>query len=76
VTDKLPSWFLVPTPLGNYNPDWAIVRNEHDGDHLYLVRETKGTDQIGNLQWETEEFTVRSFLALQSQNPRGNKPYP
>lgn len=56
---KLPGWFLVPTPLGNYNPDWAVVRNEHDGHYLYLVRETKGTDQIGNLQWETEGWKIK-----------------
>ena len=38
---KLPQWFMVPTPVGMYNPDWAIVM-ENDGK-LYLVRETKGT---------------------------------
>jgi type III restriction enzyme len=38
---KLPSKFLVETPLGPYNPDWAILK--HDGQALYLVRETKGT---------------------------------
>lgn len=38
---KLPQWFTVPTPLGMYNPDWALVM-ENDGK-LYLVRETKGT---------------------------------
>ena len=38
---KLPKWFVVPTPVGNYNPDWAIV-TEYDGK-LYLVGETKGT---------------------------------
>lgn len=56
---KLPGWFLVPTPLGNYNPDWAIVRTEADGKHLYFVRETKGTDQIENLQWETEGWKIQ-----------------
>ena len=41
---KLPDWFKVETPLGTYNPDWAIVREEPDGQHkVYLVRETKGT---------------------------------
>ena len=41
---KLPDWFKVETPLGTYNPDWAIVREEPDGQNkLYLVRETKGT---------------------------------
>ncbi len=38
---KLPSWFKVATPVGTYNPDWAIVK-END-DKVYLVRETKGT---------------------------------
>jgi type III restriction enzyme len=38
---KLPGWFEIDTPVGNYNPDWAILK--HDGTALYLVRETKGT---------------------------------
>ena len=38
---KLPRWFIVKTPIGDYNPDWAIVA-EHD-NKVYLVRETKGT---------------------------------
>jgi type III restriction enzyme len=38
---KLPAWFKVETPVGEYNPDWAIVKHE---DHtIYLVRESKGT---------------------------------
>lgn len=42
---KLPSWFQVETPIGTYNPDWAIVR--HDDERIYLVRETKSTaDQL------------------------------
>ncbi len=38
---KLPGWFEVDTPIGKYNPDWAIVK--HDVQTVYLVRETKGT---------------------------------
>lgn len=38
---KLPRWFVVPTPVGNYNPDWAVV-TERD-EKLYLIRETKST---------------------------------
>ncbi len=38
---KLPRWFLIKTPLGDYRPDWAIVR-ERDG-RVYLVAEAKGT---------------------------------
>jgi type III restriction enzyme len=44
---KLPGWFTVPTPVGDYNPDWAIVMDgrEEDGKPvLYLVSETKGED--------------------------------
>lgn len=45
---KLPDWFTVPTPLGSYNPDWAIVFHIQDSfgemhEKLYLVRETKGS---------------------------------
>jgi len=40
---KLPSWFKVETPIGSYNPDWAIVK-END-EKVYLVRETKGTKE-------------------------------
>jgi type III restriction enzyme len=45
---KLPDWFTVPTPIGSYNPDWAILVETQDahgepGETLYLVRETKGT---------------------------------
>lgn len=38
---KLPGWFEIDTPVGKYNPDWAILK--HDGQALYLVRETKDT---------------------------------
>ena len=40
---KLPAWFKVPTPLGNYNPDWAVVVNADGTDRLYFVVETKST---------------------------------
>jgi type III restriction enzyme len=38
---KLPSWFKIYTPIGQYNPDWAFV-TERD-EKLYFVRETKST---------------------------------
>lgn len=41
---KLPKWFKIPTPIGNYNPDWAVVRNTQT--HAYFIAETKGnTDE-------------------------------
>ena len=39
---KLPGWFKVPTPLGTYNPDWAVLLRTDDGERLYFVVETKG----------------------------------
>ena len=43
---KLPNWFKIPTPIGNYNPDWAVVL-ENDSK-IYFVAETKdtGTDVV------------------------------
>lgn len=38
---KLPGWFAVPTPLGAYNPDWAVLVQHEDGERLYFVVETK-----------------------------------
>lgn len=43
---KLPNWFKIPTPLGNYNPDWAVA---FDGDErIYFVAETKGSNDIND----------------------------
>jgi len=38
---KLPTWFKIDTPIGTYNPDWAIVKQ--NGEKVYMIRETKGT---------------------------------
>ena len=62
---KLPSWFTVDTPVGSYNPDWAIVMEERD-EHgealgkplLYLVRETKSTTNLGELRPEERRKIV------------------
>lgn len=56
---KLPDWFKVPTPLGNYNPDWAFVREESSGQFLYLVRETKGGSDIEKLRFEAEGWKIK-----------------
>ena len=57
---KIPAWFTVPTPIGEYNPDWAIVMEDRD-EHgeptgkpfLYLVRETKSTHDRD--KWHPDE---------------------
>ncbi len=62
---KLPSWFKVETPIGTYNPDWAIVK---EGDEkVYLVRETKGTkDQfkLRGSEWAKIQCGRAHFDAL------------
>ncbi len=45
---KLPDWFRVKTPLGDYNPDWAYVK-ENDGK-VYLIRETKSSADLRKLR--------------------------
>ncbi len=40
---KLPGWFRVPTPLGSYNPDWALLIKQDECERLYFVVETKGS---------------------------------
>jgi type III restriction enzyme len=41
---KLPNWFKIETPLGHYNPDWAILIDKEDqGEQLYFVVETKSS---------------------------------
>lgn len=47
---KLPSWFKIPTPLGTYNPDWAVLVTTEEGDRLYFVAETKGALLIEDLR--------------------------
>ena len=52
---KLPNWFKIPTPIGNYNPDWAIVfENEKK---IYFVAETKdtGTQQVDLSKLSSDE---------------------
>jgi type III restriction enzyme len=63
---KLPRWFTVDTPVGEYNPDWAIVK--HAEMTVYLVRETKGTKDFLKLRTEEADKVrcgMRHFEALE-----------
>ncbi|RPF21503.1 type III restriction enzyme [Myceligenerans xiligouense] len=55
---KLPRRFRVRTPVGEYSPDWAVVYTENGSDRLYLVRETKDTRNLDNLDWD-EAMRIR-----------------
>jgi type III restriction enzyme len=70
---KLPSWFRVPTPLGTYNPDWAVLVSREDGDRLYLIVETKGSALLGDLKpVEQDKITCgkRHFAAIATDPKR------
>ncbi|MCB5265092.1 MAG: DEAD/DEAH box helicase family protein [Candidatus Cloacimonetes bacterium] len=47
---KLPSWFIVPTPLGSYNPDWAVLVETEKHLRLFFVVETKGDTSLEALR--------------------------
>lgn len=47
---KLPGWFKVPTPLGTYNPDWAVLVEANGDERLYFVVETKGSLFVDDLR--------------------------
>ena len=53
---KLPSWFKIPTPLGGYNADWAIVREEEAGTYLY----SRERDKRGQSHSRTSGSSMRS----------------
>ncbi len=47
---KLPRSFFIPTPFGNYSPDWAVVFHDGKVNHIYFVAETKGSMQPEDLR--------------------------
>jgi type III restriction enzyme len=53
---KLPGNYEIETPVGGYNPDWAIVLK--DGEVVYLVRETKGGRDLEKLQFPKEKMKI------------------
>jgi type III restriction enzyme len=70
---KLPSWFKVPTPLGPYNPDWAILFDQDGAQRLYFVVETKSslfTDDLRSKEDAKIECGKAHFGALATgENP-------
>ena len=74
VYTKLPSGFYINTPVGHYNPDWAIVFKEgSDVKHVYFVAETKGysDDEVTDYR-KTEEVKIecakRHFATISSSS--------
>ncbi len=66
---KLPKQFKIDTPIGPYNPDWAIVKHDQYGgkEKIYMVRETKGTtsrDQLRPFEWSKIQFGEAHFNTI------------
>jgi len=73
---KLPAWFKIDTPLGSYNPDWAVLIDKEDGmgDQLYFVVETKSSifsDDLRASEQAKIDCGIEHFKAL-SQDKNGN----
>ncbi|MCG7983366.1 MAG: DEAD/DEAH box helicase family protein [Candidatus Thiodiazotropha lotti] len=71
---KLPAWFKVPTPLGSYNPDWAVVVEDEGEEKLYFVVETKGStwwDDLRHLEGAKIKCGEKHFdeIARDTENP-------
>lgn len=70
---KLPGWFTVPTPLGSYNPDWAILIEKDGTERLYFVVETKSSlfaDDLRDRENAKIKCGERHFAELaQGENP-------
>jgi type III restriction enzyme len=70
---KLPGWFKVQTPLGTYNPDWAVLVEDDGQEKLYFVVETKGSgwwDDLRHKEGAKIACGKEHFAALVStQNP-------
>ena len=70
---KLPGWFKVPTPLGTYNPDWAVLVETDGREKLYFVVETKGSswwDDLRHIEGAKIKCGEKHFAELEvGQNP-------
>ena len=64
---KLPDWFKIPTPLGSYNPDWAVLIEKEGDKKLYFVIETKANisaDALRHTELQKIECGYKHFEAL------------
>lgn len=71
---KLPKNFVIPTPFGGYNPDWAIAFNQDKVRHVYFVAETKGSMSDADLR-DSEKHKIESaklFFAKLQQAHQNN----
>lgn len=75
---KLPRGFLIPTPVGDYNPDWAIVFREGTVKHIYFVAETKGSMSslaLRDIERAKIACAKKFFERLANENPQPHVRY-
>ncbi|UNT93134.1 hypothetical protein [Allobaculum sp. Allo2] len=68
---KLPNSFFISTPVGKYNPDWAIAFYEGNVKHIYFVAETKGSMnslQLREVEKSKIECAREHFKAISGKN--------
>ena len=68
---KLPSGFKIPTPVGNYNPDWAIVLDNPSFKYVYFIAETKGdlsSLQLRDVEKAKIECAKKHFALLSTHD--------
>ena len=66
---KLPGWFTIPTPLGSYNPDWAVLVQKDGSERIYFVVETKSglfTDDLRDKERAKIECGKAHFQAIRN----------
>ena len=69
VRPKLPKTFRIPTPVGNYSPDWAIAFYENSVKYIYFIAETKGSEQhLDDLEKSKISCARKLFEKLNSGN--------
>lgn len=71
VYSKLPRGFTIPTPVGNYNPDWAIVFDEKEVKYIYFIAETKGSLDSLDIKGREDikiDCARKLYAALSSEN--------
>jgi type III restriction enzyme len=69
VYTKLPGWFRIETPLGDYNPDWAVFVEKDGEEKLYFVIETKGNiiaEELRAKEWSKIKCGEKHFEAIGS----------
>lgn len=75
---KLPRGFAIPTPMGNYNPDWAIAFREGAVKHVYFVAETKGSlssVQLKKIEADKILCAEKFFVALGAKDTKFHVTY-